>query len=466
MKEGKFVKRFCYGQGKPKVDLCDFILEYDFETFADELEGTGESQPYAVGFKLHGSDEWFYFYEEEPDLLIKKFVDFIMDLNFGIEKGELKTFTMTAYNGSKFDSYFIINELLSRGVTIFDDINQSGSMLKYSFWNNHGIRVNAFDLCKFLLCPLARACKSFECKNMKSEFNHSKIKTWEDVKTYKEECIKYLQCDIYGLEELMDKVTDVMYEKFQVNMVDFVSMSNLAYSLWQGMLKFNLPLPESMEHDNYFRSTNFGGRCMPFVEFFESQHFGDVFKIINDDELSKEDKMKLVQEIHLKATTVTFDYIWNGDINSMYAGVMKQYPYPCSTYRISENPKKDFEDGKMGMYTVSWKANRSILVAPFPVGNGDGDERLSWDVRDGKGNLASVDIENAIELGYTFEFGDYAIVWDETDQIFDEYIDLMYQWKLESSDPENPKPVQRGMSKNLLCSLYGKTGQRPILAND
>ena len=64
---------------------------------------------------------------------------------------------LVGYNSSRFDNFFLINELMGR-----DMLNGcklvNGSILKLKFGGRHEV----FDLCRYLACPLAVACDQFK----------------------------------------------------------------------------------------------------------------------------------------------------------------------------------------------------------------------------------------------------------------------------------------------------------------
>jgi hypothetical protein len=79
--------------------------------------------------------------------------------------------------------------------------------------------------------------------------------------------------------------------------------------------------------------------------------------------------------------------------------------------------------------------------------------RLIWDLKDHTGIYNSVDIDNALELGYKVKLIE-GYYWMKTENVFDNYI-----------FKKNAKKgsAQYTLAKLMMNGLYGKTIQRPIL---
>ena len=498
---------------KFQTDLSSSFIVYDFETYTHSINK--KLIPYAVGFKKIGDSNWDYFYDESSNTkdssfigkdysfidenapaenCVYKFVDYLLQLqNFGMvhkesnfesrkhknipkskpahqipnrkpilvkpeiePKPKIEIF-ISAYNGSRFDQYCVIEELKRRNIKINDYINVCGKVLKFSFMNDNGIKISSFDLYNFLNCSLADACKNFKTHYEKQEFEHDSIKNWDVIKKKKDEIIKYLQFDVLSLEELIIKTADCFYKKFKINLHEYITLSHLGYSIWSStIIGMNISLPKNFRDYQIIRKSIFGGRTYPLANQYESQHYAQVKNIIGDNSIKYEDKLILIQKIYHEALNNTQDFIYNADVNSLYPAAMLNL-YPIGEYRYSKNPSEDFHNKKFGIYKIKFKANTNLIIAPFPTKEDNG--RLTWDVLHGEGYYNNIDIQNALDTGYEITFLDEAIVWDETDYIWNNYVDMMYDWKKNSSD----NPVERSIAKLLLNSPYGKTLQRPII---
>ena len=93
---------------------------------------------------------------------------------------KLENKTISAYNGSGFDFYFLIDKLTNMGINVTNIILTNGKVMSFQFGEN-----KVFDLYLFIMTSLDKACKSFNIKNAKSSFDHTKIKNWDDVRKYR-----------------------------------------------------------------------------------------------------------------------------------------------------------------------------------------------------------------------------------------------------------------------------------------
>ena len=128
-----------------------------------------------------------------------------------------------------------------------------------------------------------------------------------------------------------------------------------------------------------------------------------------------------------------------------------------------DQPKKETDSGKLGVYDISYICPRDILVPILPKKKILHEKTIGieWDLFPGEGVFASVDIDNAISAGYTIEFKRKCLVYDDkSPKVFSEYVTKFYKLK-EIAEREDNK-VKRSIAKLMLNSLYGKTLQKAI----
>ena len=127
------------------------ILTFDFETVFDGSD-LGLLVPYSVSWSVRANDEIsgeaFFHYGWD---CVKVLVDWIV----ANQKG--RKYVLVGYNSSRFDNFFLINELMSRDLLGGCKL-VNGSILKMKFSGRHEV----FDLCRYLACPLAVACDQFK----------------------------------------------------------------------------------------------------------------------------------------------------------------------------------------------------------------------------------------------------------------------------------------------------------------
>lgn len=429
---------------KTKTNYDD-IFFFDFETFQPNYNHV----PYAVGYKHKNVYKEVY----GKDTL-SKFMDDIV---------KLENTTICAYNGSSFDFYFVFEDLAKRGVKIGNTIYSNGKLLALEFGKGNKV----FDLCCFVNSSLDRACSDFQIKNAKSTFEHSKMKTWDDVIKYENEVRPYMKLDVLALEELYIKFNDMMYDLFKTNISSYITLSNMGYSIWQSLLNKvdvdkQIEIPNELKKYNFIKQATFGGRCYPMQRNYKSENYDDICsKNMTYEKILENNK-----------------FIFNADATSLYPASMKgfdlcevKYPIGFSTW--NNEPKKMWKENKTGFYEIDFKCPRDITVPILPrkkyqtVYKGKDTEKninigIEWSLLDGRGVYTSVDIQNAIDAGYTVRFIGECLVWNNTGDIFSTYIDKFYKMK-EDAETENNK-VKRSIAKLFLNSLYGKTLQRAIFS--
>lgn len=411
----------------------DKLVFFDLETF--QSPDKDYSEAYSVGFMRGSDSQPNIFYGKD---CMSKFMDFVKSCEGTV---------FIAFNGARFDHYFLVNRLLKDQVEIATYKNgqkkvvvSNGRVLQFEFGNNNKV----WDLCLFLQSSLEKSGKAFGCDVAKGDFDHELVKSWEDTETHREEITSYLEKDVLLLKELHLKYADEVYQTEGLEVTNFLTMPQMSFLAWNLTLTskaYDIFMNYSLQEYVAFRDSRYGGRCYPMKHRWESKN-------------REVDWQKLYDS----------DYFYVAvDIVSQYPAVMRgckmlKTSYPVGQHRESENPKQDFEEGKFGVYFIKYTPNRNISVPILPRRN----HGLDWDLNEGSGWYTNIDILNAIEFGqYTIEFTGRAFVWDQiTDDLFAEYIDRYFEMKKEASASGNK--VKRLYSKISMNSLYGKLQQRPF----
>jgi len=414
---------------KTQTSIDDMIF-YDLETFPDHR---GLHQIYACGWWINGEYKQTY-----GQNCFDAFMNDIMSVEKKI---------ICAYNGSSFDHYFTLTELTKRNANI-----DANSMI----FNNNKLMALKFgedkkenslwDICLFLNCSLKRACEAYKISNQKLEFDHSKMKTWDDVETYRHEVEPYLKVDVMALKELYEKFSNFFYESQKINITKYVTISHMSYKIWASMLEHEVEIPKDEKKYKFIRKGTFGARCYPLKKYFTSKHYDAVIgKQMTYDEILK-----------------TKDFIFNADASSLYPASMKGFDlcptaFPVGMGYWSNEAKECFESGKIGFYNITFKCPRDIMVPVLPRKIG---ASLDWSLNDGEGAYTSVDIENAIKVGYEVEFVGECLVWDQKENLFENYVTKYYEMKAQADKEKND--VKREVAKLMLNSIYGKMLQQRI----
>jgi hypothetical protein len=416
-----------------KIDY-DSMIFFDLETFP--LGKTRSHEPYACGY-YHEK-----YYVDYGEGCMTNFVDYII---------KQKNTIVSAYNGSGFDYYFLLNKLIEKKVVVSNMILMNGKLLGFKYGENNKV----FDLFLFVTSSLDSACKAYNIENAKSKFDHNRIKSWDNVEECKNEVLPYLKLDVMGMRELFIKFNDMIYEKFEVNITNYVTISHLGYALWTSNLEHTIEVSKDLEKYDFVNASTYGARCYPQQKRFTSEYATDV----------ESGKMKY-EEFKSKN-----DYIFNADATSLYPASMSSkitvFPkerchaqYPTGKSRWSNEPEKEFNKGTIGIYEINFKCNRTLMIPILPRKDDDGG--LSWSLEGGHGKYTNVDIQNAIRHGYEIEFINKCLVWDKSGHVFDKYVSNFYKLKAEAEAEKNP--ILRGIAKLFLNSLYGKTLQKAIVS--
>lgn len=209
----------------------DKVLHFDFETFQKYIK----HEPYACGFWMN--NQYNYFYGAD---CLDKFVDILEKCDNTI---------LSAYNGSGFDYYFIVDRLTERGIKVNNLILSSGKLMSFEF----GEKNKVFDLYLFISSSLSKACDSFNIINSKSEFDHKKITSWRDTAIQHKEVMQYLRLDVLALKELFEKFNHLMYESNKVNIINYTTASHMAYGIWSSTLEHQVEIPNKLAKYNFIR---------------------------------------------------------------------------------------------------------------------------------------------------------------------------------------------------------------------
>lgn len=429
LKKTEFVDMIdCKDKEKIKEDTMIF---FDLETFQDKICHV----PYACGFS-HGD-------HKNVDIsygknCMDKFINHII---------KQKNKIICAYNGSGFDFYMLISHLKDLNITITNLIMNAGRIMSFRF-GKEGEENKIFDLYLFIMSSLDKACEAYNIENKKMKFDVLKIQSWEDSEKYKSEIEPYLKYDVLSLSELFFTFNDSIYEQDNVNITKFITLSNMAYSLWQKSLVDLIEILD-MEKYEFSKRGTYGARCYPMKRKFKSKYYDDIV----NEKMSYEELKK------------TNEFIYNADVKSLYpasmAGVdgLLDVKYPTGKSRWSDKPEEEFKKNKCGFYEINYTPPKDIIIPVLPRKTALGG--LEWSLFDGSGVFTNVEIKNALSVGYKITFINRCLVWDTTsDKVFKAYVEKYY--KLKETAEKNNNPVMRAIAKLLLNAMYGKTLQRAI----
>ena len=227
----------------------------------------------------------------------------------------------------------------------------------------------------------------------------------------------------------------------------------MGYQMWASKLEELIEIPDERKY-KFIKKGTYGARCYPQKKSFVSQEFKQLRCQFKGEQL--------YQEL-LKSK----GFIFNADASSMYPASMRgtdfmAVRYPVKFSRWSKSPKHEFDNKRIGFYEIDYVPPNNIRVPRLPkrkVVNGVF-AGIEWDLLPGSGVYTSVDIEDAMKMGYEITFVNECLVWEATGDVFRDYIDCFYQMKRTADAEKND--VKRNIAKLFMNSLYGKMLQKAI----
>jgi hypothetical protein len=351
-------------KGKKELAELDRCHVFDFETFVKSGEHKQNVYAYGIynsvtGYKEdYGENSMDSFiehilniepiYEESVKKVKAKLDD---EGNIVKEGGEQtvktkKPLYAIAYNGSRFDFHFVIGELTKREVELDNFIINNGAILGFSIKDNN---LRFWDINQHIAGSLKKALKDFKCNTQKGDFDHFKITSWEHVYQFKDEWQPYLKSDVMGLAQLTEKYSNAVWNLFQytdglqhvrIDPKEFLTLPSAGYKIWQKTLfsdkkkdsNKRAPLIEIPNNDrdiSDIRKASYGGRTYPLQRSYKSRHYTKIQDLWKrqaeaESESEKEQLLEEGKEIYKDLD----DYIFNGDITSLYPTAMRYFKYP------------------------------------------------------------------------------------------------------------------------------------------
>ena len=395
-------------------------------------------------------------------------------------------YVLNAYNGSRFDHIFLLQEWQAQGL-IVKDIAFQGSCPILGTLVGEAVKHRIWDVCRHLCGSLSTNAKAAGLVVSKDSFTDFHLLTSDDaIQQHRTKLQEYCRKDVQVLTLLYETTAAEVYKKFGVHITDYVTTSHMTYSLaFMGspsslaeirMQKLrNLrqtpriaklrksyqqyidshsetrskwdPIAEiwvyrAVHLEQVFRSALYGGRCYPTQPYWESSQL----EAVRQGALGYED---------------VDDYVLDLDANSLYPTAMSMDMPSGDLHRWT--PPAPLPTN-LGIYYIRYITNKKLYNAPIPSRDKNGG--LSWTLEDGEGWYTSVDIDNAKRFGYEVVYvqGYY---WESSVRCFEQYINYLYTAKdhmkqLKYIPGSEYSPALYNQLKLLLNGLWGKTSQRPV----
>jgi DNA polymerase type B, organellar and viral len=435
---------------------------FDFETYINKNVRVGilyKQEPYLLQW---GNDRKvdYSFDLENPKKLVSEFLEFLKE-KLGVEdrrykKGDCSTRTicMYSFNGARFDNHLFLEYMDSEewevmGKFLGDEtvIKRFSIKCKTLKYDN---KVYFLDAMLFFGpgTSLERACKTFDCKNLKydkKEFDIANYMTKESILENKEKIIEYGCQDVRALYELMCRYDHSMKEVsgVKLNVLSCVSLANYSNKVRDHHhdQKVEVYYNKRKEIAEFERNCVIGGRLI-------------VGKLKCDEPMIP------------------------ADANSLYASAMQMFEYPVGKrryYNRKLHPDKMIEymiklnkqeDLPLCNMKVRFRINGKCLIPMLPVKDCKYKESLVQ-----TGCYTIVEIQEAIKCGGC-EILEvlFLQVFESRERIFKEFIDVFYKKRLgykckmkgldQYSADYKKYNVLQDLCKLLMNSSYGSLVMR------
>jgi len=231
------------------------------------------------------------------------------------------TKVMIAFNGSGFDHYFWMKELIRQGVKFSSD-NSTIYRNKILSLKGHGF--TTWDPYCFVSCSLNDACRAYKIDDQKDEVDHALIKEIFERHNYdharamldpaflQQRVHEYCMKDVSLLHQLTHTIVTEFLCLTDINPLCYPTLSSYAYAHMQSLLKKDRITIEktSIEYDEVWDLAA-GGRTQVFQR-------GCHRSVVDDDD--GVNGLVLV------------------DVNSLYPSIFERYEMPIGGLRVVDHP--------------------------------------------------------------------------------------------------------------------------------
>ena len=527
--------------------MTNFIV-YDLET-----HNTDRARPYCISFyrlsKIAGRCERDQTREElekcrkdtivfDGDDCIEKALNFCLKLK-GEERKTVNNkvveynLQMHAHNGSGFDTWIILNNLPCNKHIVGDIIKNGKGIISLKVFNGY-IEKNKEQIPQYLhfRCgmthlnySLKKLGKTFKLQKelLKTEMKHDEVysDTWKDKKS---EWLDYVKNDVLCTAFCYAKYCKAMEEITKFSMKDCLSLPGLGWKYYNS-LRTEEDEPIYTYNDKYMRwfvrQSIKGGRVCAFNQYYKSNHYDDIKKILsielgipkdvniykvieeylkykkkyydiykkeyesqfNDYRLeNEEDKEKFINEklsqlrIHklLKQIELTH-LLWDFDAVSLYPSAMwdEKSIYPrietgyAYTRDMNDELVNKFNSGNFNQGSAILKIKyynpKNLIVQHLPVKEKEKKIEINC-MRNGYiiDTLTSVDIQEIVKIGGKVIEIYEGVIYRENFKVnpFRKVIDILFKLRQKYKDEGND--VMQLLVKLLMNSLYGENIRKDI----
>lgn len=425
---------------KTKIkNIVNKFITLDIETFVSN----NTLVPYLICFydgkNIYSFGLWDY---KNPEMMI-------LDCLKSIFIRKYNGYSIYIHNMAKFDIIFLLKYLVK--IVFVQPIIHNGRIisLTINFGENNKYKIEIKDSYLLLLASLAKLTTGFGVKNVKSIFPHffvnennlDYVGTAPDIKYFTEvskkdyneyksnfynsnwnlrkEAIKYCEIDCISLYQVIYKFNDLIFEHFSKNIHHYPTLPSLAFAIFRSNFMENENIPQiSGKVASDIRTGYTGGAVDVYIP-------------------------KPPKGVKVKGY----------DVNSLYPAQMFDRLMPIGFPTFFEGNIRAINPNAFGFFycniTAPDNIKHPIIQTHVKINNMT---RTIAPIGSWKDMLFSMEMDNAIKYGYTFE-----ILWGytfESSNIFKDYVE--YLFNLRSIYPRS-NPLNY-IAKILMNSLYGRFG--------
>lgn len=284
---------------KKVLHLDNKIGTIDFETFG-ENSGLGHHQVYAGGWAIKDQTEVFYktVRESSDQVVIRIFKSIFINSN-------LNGYTFYAHILGRFDSIFNLKSFILNNDIEILPIWKDNTIISLSI-EQGDFKINLLDSLQLISGSLDNILKSFNCEVQKGHFPYSFVtkdniyyigdkpnKSFynnvsdleylaipNDNWSLKKNTLNYLKSDLEGLLEALIKFNESIYNKYQLNITNYKTISGLALAAYcSSYLPNNLKSELKMikgDLETELRTSYFRGNVDVFINEVKDAYYYNI----------------------------------------------------------------------------------------------------------------------------------------------------------------------------------------------
>ena len=433
------------------------IGSLDLETFGSNVAGLGELSVYAGGCALNTGYNKKYYLDSDNGInsgeeLIQKMFKELFD-HIEENKKLRNSYTLYAHNLGRFDSVFILKSLGTAGYKLNGKWREN-DLISLKITDIHRkLNVKLLDSLKLLPESLDKLLITYGCTINKGMFPHKFINKNNlnyigpkpDIKYYvddhkmtelkainynnlpnvlnvKEQCLEYLDKDIMGLLEIMNKVSSRYYNEYKINITKYPTLPGLSLAIYGYWFK-----------DNKHSIKMIKG---PLEQFIRQAYFGGNSNIFNQD------------------NNLFVNEGYHYDMNSQYPNAMK-CAMPTGNPVFSNNTDLNYYN--LGFVFAKITPPSKDILSNLFIQHRNEDGSVSCPRETFYEFISTVDLKQGLEYGYKAQVvcGVNFPQACEPGELFGSFVDSLSEIKASTTDP-----ILKQVAKLSLNSTYGKFGQK------